>query len=198
MNYEQLKKLSENISLILESDTNVFYHGSTHKITKFVDDFVGKGNDQYGPGIYFSSSKEDTLAYSGNDGIIYKCQLDLSRQLTTKSQYNENLCKKLMVSSPDEYAYTDWADTDDRMVAATEAMKNYVSSYGHNMYEIIMSIWYDWYREYPQDFVRNLSSMGYDCTTHDSNGGTTFVVVYNPSIITLLDSKPASEVLADL
>jgi hypothetical protein len=47
------------------------FHGSKNKIEKFTDEFVGRreATDQEGPGIYFTTSREDAMAY-GN--YLYK------------------------------------------------------------------------------------------------------------------------------
>ena len=54
------QKLHENFS-----DGYVAYHGSTAKINKFIDDFVGGKDaiDQHGPGIYFTSSINNARYY---------------------------------------------------------------------------------------------------------------------------------------
>ena len=38
-----------------ESSETYWYHGSSDKIEKFSDEFVGEGIDQEGPGIYFTN-----------------------------------------------------------------------------------------------------------------------------------------------
>lgn len=195
MNEKEFSAILNEVRNIFEQESNVFYHGSTTDIKTFVDDFVGKGNDQYGPGIYFSSNRDDTLAYTGDNGYVYKCKLDTSKQLSSKSPYNQKICLDMMVASPDEYAYTDWDESLDKNKAAKNALKTYIDSYGKDMYEILMQIWYDWYRDYPKDFVRHLVKNNFDCTLHDSNTGSTFVVVYNPAIISFIDKVPAQQLI---
>jgi len=49
------------------------YHGSGTYITEFLPEYTGQGNDQYGSGFYFSTSKEHAEGYTtsrikGDDG----------------------------------------------------------------------------------------------------------------------------------
>lgn len=55
----------------------ILYHGSKHKIEKFTDEFVGKGHDQEGPGIYLTSNKNDAWTYS-EENYIYTIDADIN------------------------------------------------------------------------------------------------------------------------
>lgn len=93
-----------------------------------------------------------------------------------------------MINSPDEYAHSDWSESDDKNISAQNALKNYIATYGKDMYEILMQIWYDWYRDYSKEFVENISSFGYEYTIHkQENDNSLFVIVYEPSIIEIVE-----------
>lgn len=90
MKYKKLEKRFEEIKKnILESKEQFFYHGSNYNFTKFSNNFVGKGNDQFGPGIYFSSLLKEALQYSGEGGYVYKCRLNTTKQLNKNERYVE-------------------------------------------------------------------------------------------------------------
>lgn len=191
-----LKDLQESISSIMEGKIGTFYHGSTSNIKSFVDDFVGKGNDEYGPGIYFSNREWIARGYAEPNGYIYRCDLDFRNELSVNTKFNLNQIKTLIAKSPDEYAASNW--DEDEVTAHRIALNNYLDSYDQNMLEIFMQIWADWYMDYPVDFVRNVVAMGYDGSVHnlgnpDVDGitdDTLYIVVYNPKSIKLIESYP--------
>ncbi len=101
-----------------------WYHGSNHKITNFNLEFVGKGNDQEGPGIYLTDKKEGTDYYAGPDGFIYTIKLSSPR--TFSGIPPRAKIEKLIKESPDfEELIIDWGET----------AKQGVKSYLDNIYE---------------------------------------------------------------
>lgn len=169
------------IKKLKKTDEETFYHGSNKPITNFVDDFVGNGNDVYGPGIYFSNNPNDSYAYVTNDGELYVCDLDIKKELTTKIRFNKKIVLDFMKKSPDEYAWTDW--DENQSVAYQKALKAIQEYHGDNLLDALLQVWYDWYRSYGTEYVRNLVKLGYDATIHTLPSGTKFAVVYNPKII---------------
>ena len=198
-----MRSLMESVAdLLSEGNQNtLFYHGSNAKITNFNDEFVGNGNDQYGPGIYFANKPHVSIGYAAdNNGLVYECELNMRSELTAQTKFNKNFILKLLKDSPDEYAWTDW--DEDQNKAYQVAYNQYTSTYGKDMYEILMQIWYDFYRNYPTEFVRHLTSIGLDGTYHDvsadENGMLVYAVVYNPGIIKVLNVYTADEAKAKL
>lgn len=158
----------------------VYYHGSTHKIQSFVDDFVGQGKDQYGPGVYMSNRVHVAMGYAEKSGYVYQADVKLRKLLSAKTRYNEGQLLKLMKATPDTDAYTNWSE--EPMEAYREALDAYR---GTDMLDACQFIWRDWYHNNPVEFVRELVKMGYDGSVFDIGEGTNFLVVYNPKSITL-------------
>lgn len=184
----EMKKLMEDISAIMEGQLpGYYYHGSTAPISQFSDEFVGRGNDEYGPGIYFSSVPYTAIGYAadgGQNGRLYQCELHLRKELSKKTKINKAVLLKLIQSTPDTEAWTDWDENQNR--AYMTALKNYVEE--GNMYDALMSVWYDWYRNYPVDFIRKLVQLGYDGYVYTFSSGEKFVVVYNPASIKVIQN----------
>lgn len=183
------------IKKIKKVEEETFYHGSNKPIDTFVDDFVGNGNDVYGPGIYFSNNPNDSYGYISNDGKFYVCDLDIKKELTKKTRFNKNIVLKFMKESPDEYAWTDW--DENKNVAYQKALKALMETeYADNLLDALTQVWYDWYRDFGTQYVRNLVKLGYDASIHTLPSGTKFAVVYNPKIIKVkqvLDKEEALE-----
>ena len=180
----KIRTLMESIGTIMTESTadGIYYHGSTHKIQNFVDEFVGNGHDQYGPGVYFCNRVHVAMGYAGNEGFIYKAEVNMRKLLSPSTRFNKAQVLKLMKNSPDEYATSNWAET------ANEAYRTALEAYmDYDMLEACMYIWRDWYPNNPVDFVRELVKMGYDGSIYDIGSGTNFLVVYNPRSIAITE-----------
>lgn len=180
-----MKDLVESMqNIIVEGEVGKFYHGSTHKIGSFVDEFVGQGNNQLGPGIYFSTDVHDALAYSGKDGFIYEVSINLRNDLNTTQKVNPRVCKALMMNTPDESAWTNW--DENKNIAIKMALQNTLEI-SDNMLDALMTIWGDWYMQDEVMFVRELAKLGFDGSIYPNynNSGSTWAVVYNPQSITI-------------
>lgn len=188
----EMKKLMEDISAIMEGQLpGYYYHGSSAPITKFSDEFVGNGNDEYGPGIYFTTAPSTAIGYAndGQNGVVYECELDLRKVLTKKTRINKAVLLKLMQTTPDDEAWTNWDQHQNR--AYQIALQGYIDE--GNMYDALMGVWYDWYRYHPVDFVRKLVQLGYDGYIFTFGNGEQFVVVYNPASIKVVNSYTPEE-----
>lgn len=194
----EMKKLMEDISAIMEGQLpDYYYHGSSSPITNFSDEFVGRGNDEYGPGIYFSSVPSTAIGYAkdGANGVVYQCQLSLRKVLSKKQKINKAVLLKLMQATPDDEAYTNWDENQNR--AYQNALNSYIDA-ETNMYDALMDVWYDWYRYHGTEFVRNLVQIGYDGYIYEFPSGERFVVVYNPASIKVVNSYSPEEALQTL
>lgn len=164
--------------------TGTYYHGSKSQINKFTDEFVGKGADQFGPGIYFTSNKETAIGYA-NGGFVYTVELSLRNTIDADKAVNDNIIQQMIDRSPDENAYTNWDENEVK--AKFEALKAYRKE--DNMYDALMSVWYDWYNSDPVDFVREMVKIGYDGYVYNHNNDEDYVIVYNPQSITITKTE---------
>jgi hypothetical protein len=180
------KLLNEHLNEIVYGGEYIVYHGTNSDIQKFSDEFVGKeeATDQEGPGIYFTTLKEESEMYGKN---LYSVKLT-PRKLMDMTPINKNKWRsfttKMLQSAPD------WEDTAQNfhenpkkgLILAVESMMDY----NDTEKDLAQQIWYDFYRYTPVDFVRNMVEMGIDgiiVPREKSN----HIIVYNPSIIDVLE-----------
>lgn len=166
------------------------YHGTPKPIEKFVDDFVGQGIDQEGPGIYFTSNLEDAYGYarksSSATGTVYEVELDLKNAVPEKGRVPlENI--KSLVEWADNWQdkLMDWGYEDLNMnfKAFNDSLKREKTPK-----DVYLSIWYNLYRYAPIDYVRGMVSLNLDGLIIKKDFMNTYhYVVYNPKIIKVID-----------
>ena len=170
--------------------TTTWYHGTNANIVKFSDEFVGNGNDSFGPGIYLANDPTVAKTYGKN---VYEVVVDnLKLAKTSKSRLTISKVQALIKKAPDfKDKLENWDESYSRaMMSATEAMLN-----GDTVWEILQNIWYDFYRYNPVEFVRNASAMGYDGAIIERNPGVLFLVLMNPhKIVSQKLSKAYSQI----
>ena len=162
------------------------YHGCDTKISSFVDDFVGGKNatDQEGPGIYFTTSKENAQRYGENIYVATLMPRKLLSEKPSGGSYAELL--KLAKMAPE------WEDTaqnwdENPSVGIVKAVKDAIQ-YNENEKDRFLQIWIYFYRNNPRDYVRNCVKLGYDGIVVDRESmyidePIKHYIVYNPSII---------------
>lgn len=189
-----MKELAEKVqSTLVEGNVGTYYHGSTHKLTTFVTDFMdgNENNHMYGPGIYFTSNPKEAAGYADKNGYVYEVQLNFRKELSTKGKVNVNVLKRLMMNSPDEDAWTNWGENKNQAIQL--ALQTTLSS-SDNMLEALLNVWGDWYRGEHIAFATELTKLGYDGTLYPNiNGsGNDWAVVYNPASIQLIKIIPSN------
>jgi len=188
-----------NENIIGESDdfvkSMIAFHGSPTEISNFSDEFVGgkDANDAVGPGVYFTTSKEDASSYGTN---IYQVILDTSKYLTSdpiKKDYSKQLIKLIKMSS-------DWRDNAQNYDENPErgvmnAVKGY-HQYDDNVKDLFLSVWVDFYRYDAINFVRNMVAIGYDGIVIDGynrNKNFKHLIVYNLNTIEVVKDRKVKE-----
>ena len=170
------------------------YHGSNHLINKFSDEFVGaeEATDQEGPGIYFTTSKEDAEGY-GN--YVYSVKLNGNKFLDDKNsseKANKNHLLKMIKMSENWREKAQNYDYNPDIGA--RAAVNGAVEYNETEKDAFLQIWIDFYRYETVDFVRNMVKLGYDGLVVDGYGGYSdddkkHIIVYNPNIIEILETS---------
>lgn len=171
-----------------ESEENRWYHGSSHKIEKFSTDFVGKGTDQDGPGIYFSNNAEDAMTYAkkteGKSGFLYEVELNFKKLVPLTGKVNTKELEQMIYWSKnngEEQYEANWMNWDE-----DEKIKAYSSETPHEAFQSIAA---DWYKDYPQDFCSSMTSLGYDgVIVKRQFMNVKHLIVYNPKIIRIIES----------
>ena len=186
----------KNIHIIKE-DTNsnneyglILYHGTNHKIKKFVNDFIGgsQAADANGPGIYFSDNKSDSEHYGK---IIYKTRINSNKFITDKNKNGISPSKaiKLIKLSEDwEMNAQNWDENPN--IGLNKFIKEAFTN-NENSKEILLEIWVTFYRYKPINFAKNCTSIGIDginVTNKWGGGGSSeHYIIYNPDIIEIID-----------
>lgn len=180
------KELGISESMIYE-DLSIFeagmdfltvYHGSDHKIEKFNLDWLADGNHQHGIGIYFTTRPETTKFYGK---YTYKVLLDREFKLVPKRKPNKTLATKLIKKAPElDDVIENW--DENKSVALRKAVDSMVE-FTDSLEDMIDQIWYDFYRDYPKEYLHNLVSItGFDGKVIDYEDQK-FLVLYNPEKI---------------
>jgi len=152
---------TEVIDETIGSQPITAYHGTKHKISSFIDDFVGgkEANDQEGPGIYFTTSLNNAMAYGEN---VYQVELTPKKSVSTQENKNAPLkeIEWLILQAPD------WKDTamnwnENPRIGYKQAATDFIK-YNENPHQQYMQVWYDFYRNNAVDYVRNMVKLGYD------------------------------------
>lgn len=170
----------------------IAYHGTTYKITSFVDDFVGGKDalDQEGPGIYFTTSLDNAQRYGEN---VYKVELTPKKPVSTKNNTNAPLkeIEWLILQAPE------WEDNamnwhENPKIGYKKAAQDAIQ-YNENPHQQFLQVWIDFYKYNPVNYVRNMVKLGYDSIIiggKDSiitgESDITHIVVLNPQIIKTL------------
>jgi hypothetical protein len=168
------------------------FHGSKNKIEKFTDEFVGRREaaDQEGPGIYFTTSREDAMAY-GN--YLYTVELKPKKLVSTEEGKNASPIEieSLMKKAPDwEMHAMDW--NPNPIKGARIAAKEFID-YDDNQHQQFLSVWSHFYRYDAVDYVRNMVKMGYDAIIVDRESAK-HIIVLNPNIIVVKKIEEIDEI----
>jgi len=144
------------------------YSGQKGKKPEFDLDKLGKGNDEHGPGFYFSTNKSDTYQYASPSGIIITADMSKLYITDANSNINEDDMYKLIDMAGDyKETYYENGGTDDMLM-------------GDTFHETINNIWYDIYTpEYSGEFVYNLYKLGYDGMIYNAYDDVNHIVIYN-------------------
>lgn len=187
--------VSEDI--VSESDdlakSMIAFHGSPVEINNFSDEFVGgkDANDAVGPGVYFTTSKEDA---SGYGEYVYNTNIDTSKFLAPtpiKKDYSKQLIKLIKMSDDWVENAQNYDENPERGVI--KAVKGY-HDYDDNVKDLFLSVWIDFYKYDAINFVRNMVKIGYDGIIIDGynrNPEFKHLIVYNLGVVEI--SKDVKE-----
>ena len=183
------------MKLIKIANTVIAYHGTPNQFDQFDLNLTGKGNDQEGPGIYFTSNKEQALGYG--DRVI-EAKLHLNNVVSMSGKINEDHIRKLVLQSlglSDESELDEMEDDDFWESNLTNwggspysAYENVVDStlrYNHTPHEAFQAVWYECYRHNAGDYLRNMIELGYDGVVIPTAEATHYVV-FSPNAIEVI------------
>lgn len=176
--------IKQRLNEALKGGTYTLYHGSPKRINSFTDDFVGGegATDQEGPGIYFTNSIEDAKMY----GEFIHEAIFTPRQLFDQTPTNPTKLRpfvtKMTLAAPEWEMHAENFDENPRI-----GVKTFVESaleYNDTEKDVAQQVWYDFYKNNPIDYVRNMVKMGVDgLMVKKEHGGVVHFIVYNPSAL---------------
>lgn len=169
---------------LLTEGIEQFYHGSPVKIDQFTLDRAGQRGavDQEGPGIYLTNSIDDARVY-GDFVHSVEVKITRSRLMPEKRRFDSNLLRKLILSAPDaEDTLTNYDEFPNKAVLV--AIKQLTDAYGPDQYrEVLEQVWYDFYRDHPQEWFARMQEIGWDGFMLDRSNGVKHLIVFTPKIL---------------
>lgn len=182
---DSLKPQNIELLSIIESGYNMVfshnpieievYHGrlDTKTPPQFSLDYVGKGNDKYGPGFYFTTIPvEAWYNYAKGRGLLIKANIKITNPITLTTPNDINIITTLVSNSPGVNA-----NPDIDWVAQLMENKFLVNSL-NNVHENL-------YKKYDAsaDYAKRLISIGIDgIKVSDS-----IYIVFDPNNISVID-----------
>lgn len=164
----------------------IAYHSSPTRINEFNLDFVGKGNDDYGAGIYFSSD----LQYNYGK-YCHEVELSIKKVVPTQKKVSSSEIRKMIINSPElndvyENFIKRWYDNEK--LNKINAINNMVRIMSDDVNGIQqhLSVWIDLYRHSSKIWCRNMVKFfNYDGVIRKDfeDYGVTHYIIYNPQII---------------
>ncbi|MFA5489184.1 MAG: hypothetical protein WC284_08185 [Candidimonas sp.] len=185
----------------ISSSSLTLYHGSETKIKKFSLDHLssGSGNDQEGPGIYLTNAIDDSRIY-GKYIHTVEAKLYKSKRLPEKRTLNYQWIRNLIYKSPDwkEVEYMNWSENPAR--ALDRASTQIMESYGpRDFREAMEQIWYDYYRDHSDVWLKKLIINGYEWfdvkkegIRYEDTGILIHYIVFNPERLNIIKVEKMS------
>lgn len=182
------------------------YHGSSEVIRNFDASFTGKGNDQYGSGFYFASSRDAALAYGEK---ITEVEVVLNNPFIINGNETANLGKIILENSEEVYRILlhmpslfnppecdEMNPLGDYFAEFWECPFNRHEDYQHFIRRLADEYYVGsslknldiFFKDYPTEFRRALKEvLGRDGVVVNFDDGSCFVVAWFEEQITVLN-----------
>jgi len=175
---EQIKEIGE----VVNGGEFIAYHGSNDTIETFTNEFVGaeEATDQEGPGIYFTTDRDDALGYGK---ILYSVILRPDKLVdeTSSDNIKPGELKRLIKTLPEwKMQAQNWDENPERGLHM--AIADFID-YNDTEKDVFQQVWIDFFRYHPLLFVQGMVKLGYDGQLIVKENGRQHVIVYNPAII---------------
>ena len=175
---DRLDRLERKVT----SSIAIWYHGRKVKDSTFDLEHLGEGYDQEGPGLYFTSSRQDAAAYAYPAGIIMEVELDLEPQLPKMAKTAD--IHTLISHAPDlESTLANWDENPKRaLVTAQRAMMLEPK-------EAYQQVWINFYRYNEKLFLNELVKLGYHGRVVEKNLGVKHAIVFDPKFVRIVRTE---------
>ena len=181
-----------------KGNPKTLYHGTGADFSEFDLDKIGKGNDQYGSGFYFTDNPKETDLYAGavvgkNKPNVIPVNLSIQKPLIvddskgeaiSKKTINKEQIKKLLKSSP-LYKQTIREFGDVGYLGEEKVLRDTIDAfYGMDDFRLMNAINNDFYPGYEGEFVGKFETItGYDGVKVTKQTGDTNYVMFDPKKI---------------
>lgn len=170
----------------------IFYHGSIRPRRTWDLATLGQGNDQYGPGWYFTDNEKTARHYAdGPDGTIHRCDLNVANlcpNVGDVERMRSRLTRLIRAAPQARMHLEDWGENPK--TALQFVLDTYMNSVS-GPHDAIQQVWIDFYRRHEDEWAKNVTRLfKWSLALPDSSdtGGDQFAVVWDPSIITILST----------
>jgi hypothetical protein len=155
-----------------------WYHGTNSNIGNFSIENVGKGHDQEGPGVYFTTSRKDAASYGKN---IISVKVSPKRLVPSRGEVESKIILHLMRRSPGYADYlSNWDEDEHR--AEKMALES-ILGYNGEPQEVFKTIWAEFYRNAPKAYLEEMMKIGFDGHIVEKQNNVKHLILYNPAVI---------------
>lgn len=146
---------------------------------------IGTGNDQDGPGFYFTDNKDHARRHGK---YVHTLEVDTSFYLKHGARIRKAPIRKLIRNAPDYVdTLTNWHENTD--FALTLATTN-ICTAGEDFWDALTQVWADFYRGHEGEWIKQVRRAtlvhGY-LVPREKNGGDLHVVCINPDTVKILE-----------
>lgn len=132
---------------------DLWYHATDQTFRRFSWDWLHQGNHDRGLGFYFTADPEDARRYGK---LCYTVRFKQPRWIEGPPQ--RGLIRGLLQRAPAlSRSLTDWDENRER---AFEMALSSICEH-ETLHEAFQAVWYDFYRNQPQRFCREIVRLGY-------------------------------------
>ena len=175
------------------------YHGSTHRIDKFSDEFVGGDNahDQEGAGIYFTTNIKNARIYGDYIYSVHISGRFLDKENPPDSVDPEELVRLIKMRSNWENEAYNYDENPE--IGAYKAAEGAIR-YNDSEADVFQQIEADFYRYDPVSYVRDMTKLGYDGIVVNAPSdfvGDKHIIVFNTKCIEyrgLIENKAINKI----
>ncbi len=169
---------------------NKYFHGSKVDFKKFDPKYIiiPSSNALHGPGFYLSTDKDDADKYAGKSGFLHNVELTKTSNIKTKySKIKSGFIERMVDAMPDaEMVLSDW---DEDSIKAKRRLVKSLYSTNSDIIELLQSIWFECYKNYEQDMIKEFVKEGIDGILVEMKEGVKHLICYNPDILKIVSSE---------
>jgi hypothetical protein len=152
------------------------YHGSNRLFKTFeYHGNIGTGNDQEGVGFYLTTSEKEAMGYGKR---IYVVDASFRKLISTTKPANSNEVMRMMKIAPElKHTLENW---DENPTIALKKAWNAMMDSGDTAHQVYQSVWYDFYRNNPVHYLKNMVKTGYDGVMIPKSHKVTHLIAFDP------------------